>query len=853
MAQVTYGSITLVDLTDVGQLSVYPTSNQPLSIIYDPDQKSYTPNWGVSSTNLILTPVIYYNNTSLTATTTGVTITWKRRVGSGDITNLTTGETQQSNGSLKVTANKFTPESSMISYIVIVEYIEPETKKTLTAEGQITFSLVKLAASAKTCIISGDTVFKYNTNGTRVSSDTIVLTAKTNNVQIQEWQYKNAQGTWTQITSGEKLIISGDTLTVKDDAPIFISDIATIQVITNDPNVYDIHCITKLRDGAPGDKAVSAVLTNENQMIPCDANGDPVTGAFNGATTQIIIFNGGIDDTENWTITAEATGVTMTTSKTTVNNDTVAINGISGATGKVTFTCTRKGDDSDDYADITKVFSLMKSIAGTNGTSPIMYTLECSSIAINKTTPSTEGGAVTYTPSSIVITGYSQDGNKARAQYAGRFQITSGDDVIYTSGTNQKTYTITTDNIATAAANGSMTVKMYKAGGVSAANLLDTQTIIFTSDGAKGGKGDTGNDGADSINVVLGNYADVIPCTPDNTPQAKFIIDIPFVGYKGITQVPCNVATPSKICNVSAAITQATASAVGHIKYTLTTSTNMSSASSGTVSLTFTCEGATIVHTYTWTRSTASRNAVLFELYAPNGNVFTSRTSQDLTIQGRIMDGNTEGTDSVTSWTWEKWDGSYSPITTTEGKYTINGKTLTVNNSAVDGYASFKCTAQYSGKSYTAYYVLLDKLDPIQASVFCSLGEQIVNGQGIGAFYVIVTDTGTGQELDPLKSDRFLTEAPTNPAVGDFYYHLDSTDKSITLKKYTSTGWTNAGTSDLPKGKYTWSFRDSSGNATTFNGHAEITNASNEAGIKAIYVDGTLITKKIIVDVKVEI
>ena len=80
MAQTTYGSITLVDLTDVGQLSVYPTSNMPLSIIYDPDQNSYTPNWGTSSTNLILTPVIYYNNTALTASTTGVTITWRRLV-----------------------------------------------------------------------------------------------------------------------------------------------------------------------------------------------------------------------------------------------------------------------------------------------------------------------------------------------------------------------------------------------------------------------------------------------------------------------------------------------------------------------------------------------------------------------------------------------------------------------------------------------------------------------------------------------------------------------------------------------------------------------------------------------------
>ena len=86
MAQPKYGSITIVDLNDKGQLSVFPTSNMPLSIIYDPDQKTYTPNWG--TTNLTLTPVIYYNNQQLTGSSTGVTVTWKRREGVGNISDL---------------------------------------------------------------------------------------------------------------------------------------------------------------------------------------------------------------------------------------------------------------------------------------------------------------------------------------------------------------------------------------------------------------------------------------------------------------------------------------------------------------------------------------------------------------------------------------------------------------------------------------------------------------------------------------------------------------------------------------------------------------------------------------------
>jgi len=840
MAQVTYGSITLVDLTDVGQLSVYPTSNMPLSIIYDPDQNTYTPNWGTSSTNLVLTPVIYYNNIALTSSTTGVTITWKRREGSGNITALTTGETKQSNGSLKVNANKFTPTSTMISYIVTVEYIEPETQRTLTAEGQITFSLVKLASSAKTCIISGDTVFKYNTNGTLVSDSIITLSAKTNNVSIQEWQYKDANGDWTKVTGSD----TGDTLVVNEsDNYLFINDVATIQVITNDANVYDIHCITKLRDGAPGDKAVTAVLTNENQMIPCNSAGTPVSGAFNGAVSQIIIYNGGTDDTANWTITSAGTGVTFTKSTTTKANDTATVTAMSALTGKVTFTCKRTG-----YDDIIKVFSLVKVTAGADGKTPVIYSVECDSIAINKTTPS-GSDAVTYTPSSINVKAYSQEGNNARAAYTGRFKITSGSTAIYTSTQDESSYIITSSNMATAATNGYITVELYKAGGTT--TLLDKQTIVITADGAKGEQGQQGNAGKDAINVVMGNYADVIPCTTANKPQAAFTIDIPFVGYKGTTQVACTVATPTAICDVNPTVTQATASAVGHITYALTTSTNISAAS-GTITLTFTCEGKKITQNYTWTRSTAATNGVnakLFELYTIGGDVFTSRESQNITIQGRLMDGSADKTSSASNWTWAKYDVGQADYVTiaagTEG-YNVNGSKLTVNNSVVEGFASFRATCKYSSVTYTAYYSLIDRLDPIQATAFCSLGEQIVNGQGVGAFYVIVTDTGTGQELDPLKSDRFLTAAPSNPATGEFYYHLDSTHKTVVLKKYTGSAWADAGSDDLPTGTYTWSFRDSSGNATTFNGSSQISG-------KVIYVDGTLISKKIIADVKAQI
>ena len=47
MATTSYGSITIVDITDVGEFSVYPQANKAQTQIYDPDtngDSAYTPN-----------------------------------------------------------------------------------------------------------------------------------------------------------------------------------------------------------------------------------------------------------------------------------------------------------------------------------------------------------------------------------------------------------------------------------------------------------------------------------------------------------------------------------------------------------------------------------------------------------------------------------------------------------------------------------------------------------------------------------------------------------------------------------------------------------------------------------------
>ena len=82
MPTTAYGSITIVDIGDLGELSVTPQSNQPIMVIYDPDSNSYSPNWGDS--NLVLTPVVYYGAQCLldrtsTSKPTGLNISWQKQ------------------------------------------------------------------------------------------------------------------------------------------------------------------------------------------------------------------------------------------------------------------------------------------------------------------------------------------------------------------------------------------------------------------------------------------------------------------------------------------------------------------------------------------------------------------------------------------------------------------------------------------------------------------------------------------------------------------------------------------------------------------------------------------------------
>lgn len=363
------GQITLVDLSDSRQLSCYIACNVPKVQIYDPDANTYQPNW--TNTNVILTPSLFLNQTGLPLTSSGLTIEWKRKEGTGSETALTTGETV-SNGKLTIKQNKLSSVSSgLLTYVCYVTYLDPETDNTINISADLSFSLIKNASAAKTCDITGEQVFKYASGSSAASPAQITLTGTVAGCSITGWKYKKSDGTWADYpTTSDNANITGSTLVVKPSHNIFNnSNVATIKLCTGDNDVYDVFSISKLYDGASGESAVTAILTNDSCTIPCDANGN--YAIYTDAATEMIIYVGNAVDT-GWTVTAApSTGITGT-----VSGMTYTVTKITVDSGYVDLTAVKSG-----YPSVTKRFTVLRRKEASNST---LYSLSMDTLVVKR-------------------------------------------------------------------------------------------------------------------------------------------------------------------------------------------------------------------------------------------------------------------------------------------------------------------------------------------------------------------------------------------------------------------------------------------------------------------------------------
>lgn len=321
---------TFVDITD--KKSLGSTLGSSLGTIQLKDvnvlPNTFSPNW--STTPLKLTPALYLDADVLALTASGVTLTWKRKVGGATETALVSGETVAA-GILTVNKNVLNDVSSPITYICYISYYDAETKTTTNKVEQMTFTLLKEAENAKLCAVTGEQTFKYDKNSALVGAAQIALSALVQNVNISTWQYKNASGAWvTYPTTSDNANVTGATLIVKPAHAVFFNNVATIKLATDDANVYDVITITKLYDGTTGPQGptgpggatgpqgptgatgaggLSIIVGNEAQTIAC-TNGGLVQSAVD-VTIPFTGFKGTAQIAASVTVGTLPSGVTV--------------------------------------------------------------------------------------------------------------------------------------------------------------------------------------------------------------------------------------------------------------------------------------------------------------------------------------------------------------------------------------------------------------------------------------------------------------------------------------------------------------------------------------------------------------
>ena len=244
----------------------------------------------------MITPVLYANQTAVSLGDPAVSITWKRKEGSGSEAALASGETVAGNV-LTVTGNKLSGVASgLLTYIAYVSYTDPDNGLPINATADVSFALVKTGENARSAWIAGEQVFKYASGSSSASPAQITLTANLQNVTMGKWQYKTGAGEWADYpTTSDNATITAPTLIVKPDHAIWAGDSATLRITTSDPNVGDTTSIYKVSDGADGSAGAAgqsasiAFLSNENVTFAANAGGQV---AATTVTCSVVAYTG---------------------------------------------------------------------------------------------------------------------------------------------------------------------------------------------------------------------------------------------------------------------------------------------------------------------------------------------------------------------------------------------------------------------------------------------------------------------------------------------------------------------------------------------------------------------------------
>lgn len=211
--------------------------------------------------------------------------------------------------------------------------------------------------------------------------------------------------------------------------------------------------------------------------------------------------------------------------------------------------------------------------------------------------------------------------------------------------------------------------------------------------------------------------------------------------------------------------------------------------------------------TFTLISEAKSEKAVVFSVYAPNGNVFVNQVGT-LDIATNKYYGSSEISSGATFRWYKLISGQWNQIIGAEDE------ALTVYGKEVQNMMSFKCEMTYNGTTYSDVITLEDKSDIYISDIFAMGGNIFKNGNGGSAAYVIVRANGV--VVDEPVGVISETE-PSTPENGEYWYYIDELNENIVLKQYTGSSWVDV-QEDPQNFLYVWYLMDKNGNRQDFDG-----------------------------------
>ena len=956
---ISYGTITIVDKTDLGQLSVYLTGStirqQTCNINTNPD--TYYPDW--SSTALVVTPHVYYDGHTVSLDSNKLTISWSKVENGGNsivvpksTPDTTDPETYGNDGKSLVRQKNLDLNSTGVVYTATITYkpIDGDNTTTITGIASMDFSISSYGQNGangnpgKTLqLTSSGSYFTYRYDGQHFGTSTIVLTAQKNNEVAGVHWY--CDGTPIKVINGnpstdtsasgwaaasyytqDSLEIAGKAIdgyvSITTLSPNYSTNrSAQFKVVETNSNdveltggMEDYISIYALYEAQPGTDTYSSYLSNDEETI-IDLNGSPV---LDNAMTQLFISQGGIDDSANWHITVtdnvdSATDFVYTLSNskdesgsTNLNKygpDKVQVTTMNVNAAMITFTAVHGTYDNNNTftpdsaaANIVKIFSLNKSAA------VISHSLRLDSVNAVKQ----KNGQ--YNPSTIVVDAITRmGGGTEEYRTAGVIKAIAH----FTDGT--------TGSTLTNSANSALSLNLNTIGASKTISYIETilGDVASPDDKQKITISIDGQDGVEAWQVDLTNPFDSISTTFDYVVTNDETYEIPFKVFQGITPKSVYYTGSTTYPRVTATLPQGSSITLeyynGNIKVTQTNQvvdrikismthdvTNIGS--EGIINLTFDIDNThQVVKQYSYKAIPESAAPISVHLFARPSDTFTNQ-SGTLLAQTIIMEGVTDISNkasAINSLTWYYFDsgawkliknsgtagrGEYVNAGIQTGKLTneeqdntftavANGdktaKFLQVAGSVIEGYGAFKLVASINSGgetlTYTEYINFKDVDDPLHVSLHSTLGEQLVNSQGVGVIYVRVL-----QGLDPideLPPDDQIGVGATAPSgtinTGAFanklgYCVYDSTNNYMIdyyQRSSVSGTWTKR---TAPEGKYYWYFRDKNNNPistsdTSISANLRALQGGAVTHQQFVYLTGSVVASKLIADVKVEL